>query len=75
MANTNNSIFSTMVRSGRTTYFLDVREAKNGSRFLSISESRVDADDKRQRSTVRVFGDSVESFRQAVNEAASNVTP
>jgi hypothetical protein len=75
MANTNNSIFSTMVRSGRTTYFLDVREAKNGNRFLSIAESRVDADDKRQRSTVRVFGESVEPFRQAVNEAASNVTP
>ena len=73
MANTNNSIFSTMVRSGKTTYFVDVREAKNGNRFLSISESRVDAEDKRQRSTVRVFGESVEPFRQAVNEAASNL--
>jgi hypothetical protein len=73
MANTNNSIFSTMVRSGRTTYFVDVREAKNGNRFLSIAESRMDADEKRQRSTVRVFGESVEPFRQAVNEAAANV--
>jgi hypothetical protein len=72
MAN-NNSIFSTMVRAGRSTYFVDVREAKNGNRFLSISESRIDADDKRQRATVRVFGDSVEPFRLAINEAAGNI--
>ncbi len=70
---TNNSIFSTMVRAGRSTYFVDVREARNGSRFLSISESRIDAEDKRQRATVRVFADSVEPFRLAVNEAAGTI--
>ena len=67
----NNAVYSTMVRSGRTTYFIDVREAKNGNKYISISESRVDADDKRQRSTIRVFGDSIEQFRQAVDEAAT----
>jgi hypothetical protein len=72
MAN-NGSVFSTMVRSGRTTYFVDVREAKNGKRFLSISETQIDANEKRTRSTVRVFADSVEPFRQAVNEAAATV--
>lgn len=36
MTNNNNSIYSTMVRSGRTTYFVDVREAKNGNKFLTI---------------------------------------
>ncbi len=72
MAN-NNSIFSTMVRAGRSTYFVDVRQAKNGNRFLSISESRIDAEDKRQRATVRVFGDSVEPFRLAINEAAGAI--
>lgn len=76
MANTgsnNNAIFSTMVRSGRTTYFVDVREAKNGSKFISISENRIDAEDKRQRTTVRVFGDTVDQFRQAIDEAAAAV--
>lgn len=43
----NTAVYSTMVRSGRTTYFVDVREAKNGNKYLSISESRIDADDKR----------------------------
>ncbi len=68
-----NSVFSTMVRAGRSTYFIDVREARDGARFLSISESRIDGDEKRQRATVRVFGDSIEPFRLAVNEAAGNI--
>ncbi len=72
MANPN-AVFSSMVRAGRTTYFVDVREAKNGKKYLSISENKIDADDKKQRSTVRVFSDSVEQFRQAVDEAASAV--
>ncbi|HTX99155.1 MAG TPA: DUF3276 family protein [Bacteroidota bacterium] len=70
MADNNGALYSTMVRSGRTTYFVDVREAKNGNRYISISESKVDNDDKRTRSTVRVFGETVEQFRQAVDEAA-----
>ena len=73
MADTNDALYSTMVRSGRTTYFVDVREAKNGNKYISISESKVDADDKRQRSTVRVFGETVEQFRQAIDEAAAAV--
>jgi hypothetical protein len=60
-----------MVRAGRTTYFIDVKEAKNGQRFISLSENKLDADEKRQRSTIRVFGESVAQFKQAVEEAAS----
>jgi hypothetical protein len=66
----NSAIYSTMVRAGKTTYFVDVREAKNGNRYLSISESRI-AGDEKKRATVRVFGDTIDSFRQAINEAAS----
>jgi hypothetical protein len=65
----NDALYSTMVRAGRTTYFVDVRKAKNGNKYLSISESRLDGDDKKQRMTVRVFGDTIEQFRQAVDEA------
>ena len=67
----NNTIYSTMVRAGRTTYFIDVKEAKNGQRFISLSENRLEADEKRQRSTIRVFGESIEPFKLAVEEAAS----
>jgi hypothetical protein len=71
LATTASSLYSSVVRAGRTTYFVDVKEAKNGAKYLSISESRIDNDDKRQRTTLRVFGESVEQFRQAVAEAAA----
>jgi hypothetical protein len=70
---TTDTLYSSMLRAGKTTYFLDVRKAKNGSKFLSISESRIDGDEKRHRSTVRVFGESVQQFRQAVEEAAGEM--
>jgi hypothetical protein len=60
-----------MVRAGRTTYFVDVREAKNGNKYLSISETKITGDQKKERVTVRVFGDSIEEFKQAVNDAVS----
>ena len=68
-----NAVFSTMVRAGRTTYFVDVREAKNGNKYLSITESRLNGDQK-QKTTLRVFGDSVAEFRQAINDAAAAVS-
>jgi 3-hydroxymyristoyl/3-hydroxydecanoyl-(acyl carrier protein) dehydratase len=67
----NNAVYSTMVRSGRTTYFIDVKEAKNGKKYIAISESRLEADDKKVRTTIRVFGESVEPFRQAIDEAST----
>lgn len=72
MANTN-ALFSSMVRSGRTTYFIDLKEAKNGNKYLSLSENRIDGEEKK-RTTLRVFGDSIEEFRKAVDEAAAAVT-
>jgi hypothetical protein len=72
MANTN-ALFSSMVRSGRTTYFIDLKEAKNGNKYLSLSENRVDGEEKK-RTTLRVFGESIEEFRKAVDEAAAAIT-
>jgi len=73
MSDNNGAIYSTMVRAGKTTYFVDVKEAKNGSKFIAISETKMEGDDKKQRSTVRVFGESVEPFRQAIEEAAASI--
>ena len=69
----NNAVYSTMVRAGRTTYFVDVKEAKNGHKYLSITESRIDGDEKK-KTTLRVFGDSIEEFRKAIDDAAASVT-
>jgi len=64
------SLFSTMVRAGRTTYFVDVKEAKNGNKYLSIAETRINGEE-RKRVSLRVFGEAVKDFRQAVDEAVS----
>ena len=72
MAN-DSALYSTMVRSGRTTYFVDLKEAKNGNKYLSITESKIDAEQK-QKQTIRIFGDTVEEFRKAVNDAAAAIT-
>lgn len=67
------ALFSSMVRSGRTTYFVDVKEAKDGQKYLTITENRLEDGDKKSRVTVRVFKESVDQFRQAVDEAAAAV--
>jgi len=69
----NNAVYSTMVRSGRTTYFVDVKEAKTGTKYLSITESKIDGDEKK-KTTLRVFGDSIQEFRKAIDDAAASVT-
>lgn len=68
---TPNALYSTMVRAGRTTYFVDVKEAKNGNKYLSISENRLNNEQKKERITLRVFGESIEEFRKAIDDAAS----
>ena len=68
----NNSIYSTMIRAGRVTFFIDVKEAKNGAKYLSISEHRIDVDSKKSRLTIRVFGESMEQFQQAITEAVTS---
>ena len=60
---------TTLDRAGRTTSFLDVHEAKNGKKYIAMSESRLDEQARRQRATLRVFGETVDQVRQAVEEA------
>lgn len=69
----NNSLYSTMVRAGRTTFFVDVKEAKNGNKYLSICESRIDGNEKK-KITLRVFGETIPEFRKAVDDAATSVS-
>jgi 3-hydroxymyristoyl/3-hydroxydecanoyl-(acyl carrier protein) dehydratase len=72
MANAS-ALFSSMVRAGKTTYFVDVKEAKNGKRYMAITENKIEEDEKKQRITVRVFSENVDQFRQAIDEAAAAV--
>ncbi len=68
-ATTSNALYSTLVKSGKTTYFVDLKEAKNGNKYLSISETRVDGEEKK-RSTVRFFGETIDQLKKAIDEAS-----
>ncbi len=69
MANTN-AIYSTMVKSGKTTYFVDVKQAKNGNKYISISENKVKGEEKK-RTTLFVFEEVIDQFRKAIEEASA----
>ena len=64
--------FSKTVKAGRTTFFVDIKEAKNGNQYLSITESQINGEEKKKTS-IRIFGETIEEFRKAIDEAAASV--
>lgn len=65
------AIFSKSLKAGDRTYFIDVKEAKNNAKYITIAESRRSKEDEKKftRSSVMVFDNQVEKFRAALVEA------
>jgi hypothetical protein len=65
------ALFSKTIKAGDRTYFIDVKEAKNKSKYLTIAESKLakEGDKKFSRTSVMVFDNQVEKFREAIDEA------
>jgi hypothetical protein len=65
------ALFSRAIKAGDRTYFIDVKEAKNKSKYLTIAESKPakEGDKKFTRTSVMVFDNQVEKFREAIDEA------
>ena len=60
---------SRTVKAGKRTYFLDVKEAKNGQKYLAITESRFAGEgNERERSRIVVFADAMDEFVDALHE-------
>ena len=63
------NIESRMVKAGSKTYFLDIKETKNGKPYLIIAESRYKGDsEERERRTIIVFQENAKEFAEAVTE-------
>jgi hypothetical protein len=62
-------IYATMIRNGNTTYFVDLKEAKSGKKYVNISQNTL-TEGAKGRITIRVFEDVLPEFAKAVNEAA-----
>jgi hypothetical protein len=63
-----NEIFSEKVVTSRRTYFFDVKETKDGSKYLVIGElTQVGSELERHR--VMVFEESLDSFMEGLDKA------
>ncbi len=65
------ALFTKVVKCKDRTYFIDVREAKNKSRYLSITESKRSASEegKFDKHTINVFKEQLDPFQEALAEA------
>jgi len=71
------ALFSKTIKAGDRTYFIDVKEAKNKSKYVTIAESKPSKEGEKKftRSSVMVFDNQIEKFREALDEAMKMVTP
>jgi hypothetical protein len=72
------SLFSKTIKAGKTTYFIDVKEAKNKNKYISIAESTLakEGEEKKfTRKSITIFDNQLEKFREALNEAMKMVQP
>lgn len=65
--------FSAKVKAGRNTYFIDVKETKKGDKYLSITENQYNGEENK-KTTIRIFGDAIEKFKEAINDAAKAIS-
>ncbi len=70
------SLFSKMVKSGKITYFLDVKEAKNNTKYLTVTASQPSREEPKKftKSSINVFSNSAEEFVGAVKQAKEELS-
>jgi hypothetical protein len=57
-------LFTASLKTGRGVLFIDLKQAKNGKQYLSLSEVYVDSKTgNKKRSTIQIFGKAVEYFK------------
>ncbi|OGB89248.1 hypothetical protein A2625_03655 [candidate division WOR-1 bacterium RIFCSPHIGHO2_01_FULL_53_15] len=64
-------LFNQMVKGGRRTYFISVREASNKQKYVTITESKVIGENKFDRFNIMVFQDKIGEFVGALQGACA----
>ena len=64
----NPPLFSQTVKTKSKTYFFDVKAAKNGNKFITISETWISKDGQKHRGNVTVFANELQEFSQALEQ-------
>jgi len=70
----NESLFSGRVSAGRTTYFIDVRQAVNGRFYITLTESRRVSESGFDQSRIFLFEETVEEVAETLGQALSTLT-
>ena len=73
MGNQNGSLFSGRVSAGRTTYFIDVRQAVNDRFYLSLTESRRVSDSSFDQNRIFLFEENLEEIGAMLSKAADEL--
>jgi hypothetical protein len=70
------SLFSKMLKAGSTTYFMDVKEAKNSKKYLTVTATQPakEGDSKYAKRSVTVFGSVADEFIGTLKEANAVVS-
>jgi len=66
------ALFSTKLPTKSQTYFFDVKAAKNGNKYLTITQSRI-KDGQKFRNSVMVFEDEIEAFNALFAETQAHL--
>ena len=66
-------LFSQNLKTKSNTYFFDVKAAKNGNKYLNITETRMQKDGQKFRNTITVFSNNLEEFNRAFAEIQEKV--
>lgn len=73
MSNENTSLFSGRVTAGRTTYFIDVRQAVNDRFYLSLTESRRVSDSSFDQNRIFLFEENLDEIGAMLSKAAEEL--
>jgi hypothetical protein len=69
------ALFTKMVKAGKTVYFLDVKEAKNFTKYINITASSPSKEDPKKyaKKSIQLFSTSADEFLEALKEAVEHV--
>ena len=69
------ALFTKMVKAGKTVYFLDVKEAKNNTKYVNITASSPSKEDPKKyaKKSVQLFSNVADEFVEALKEAVEHI--
>ncbi len=73
MSEERETICSTRISTGRTTYFLDTRQAVNGRYYMTVTESRRNPDGSFDQKRLMIFEEAVAEFSSEISSMVSRI--